>query len=269
VKLAAGRARARGLPTRGTTAPGRLRRNDRWLVATHGARLRAAADPLVVDLGYGSSPDTAIELAAALSVVRRDVRVVGVENDRARVAAAQSASTELVSFVYGSFDVAGLQPVLIRAMNVLRQYAEPAVAPAWEALTARLAPDGVLVEGTCDEVGRRGCWVTADTAGPRTLTLSAHLASLSMPSDVAPRLPKALIHRNVPGEGIHALLAAADAAWARAAPYASFGPRQRWMHTAAALRTDGWPVRDGPRRWRLGELTVDWSAVVPRAQSPS
>ncbi|HEX5404107.1 MAG TPA: class I SAM-dependent methyltransferase, partial [Pseudonocardiaceae bacterium] len=33
-RLAAGRARALGLPTRGTTNPNRLRRVDRWLVGT-------------------------------------------------------------------------------------------------------------------------------------------------------------------------------------------------------------------------------------------
>ena len=44
---------------------------------------------------------------------------------------------------------------------------------------------------------------------------------------------------------------------------ASYGARQRFLATAATLRGDGWPVLDGPRRWRLGELTVDWAAVAP------
>jgi hypothetical protein len=263
MRLAAGRARALGLPTRGTTAPGRLRRIDRWLVAMHGDRIRTATDPLIVDLGYGASADTTVELAAALRTVRVDVGVVGVENDRIRVQSAQSVAAQGISFVYGSFELAGLRPVVIRAMNVLRQYDEAAVAPAWAQLSAQLSAGGVLVEGTCDELGRRCSWVTLDPSGPRTLTLSAHLATLSAPSDLAARLPKALIHRNVAGERVHAFLAAADDAWARAAPYAAFGPRQRWQQSIAALRTDGWPVRDGPRRWRLGEVTVDWAAVSP------
>ena len=33
--------------------------------------------------------------------------------------------------------------------------------------------------------------------------------------------------------------------------------------TVRELREAGWPVRDGVARWRLGELTVDWSAVAP------
>ena len=61
-RLAAGRARALGLPTRGTTNANRLRRVDRWLLATQVPRLRDAVRPLVVDLGYGSSAVTTLEL---------------------------------------------------------------------------------------------------------------------------------------------------------------------------------------------------------------
>jgi hypothetical protein len=48
-----------GNVTRGTTNPNRMRRLDRWLTGTQAWRLRRAADPLVVDLGYGASPATA------------------------------------------------------------------------------------------------------------------------------------------------------------------------------------------------------------------
>jgi hypothetical protein len=88
----------------------------------------------------------------------------------------------------------------------------------------RLAPGGLLVEGTCDEVGRRAAWVALDAGGPRTLTLAAHLPSLPRPSELAERLPKALIHHNVPGQPVHDLLAALRRpAWDRAAPSATFG----------------------------------------------
>ncbi|MBX6724206.1 MAG: class I SAM-dependent methyltransferase, partial [Dactylosporangium sp.] len=69
--------RPRGMVTRGTTNPNRLRRVDTWLVAWYGTTLRAAPDPLVVDLGYGASPVTTVELRARLASVRPDVRVVG------------------------------------------------------------------------------------------------------------------------------------------------------------------------------------------------
>lgn len=122
---------------------------------------------------------------------------------------------------------------------------------------------GLLVEGTCDEVGRRHVWVALGAEGPRTITFATRLGSLDRPSDLAERLPKALIHRNVPGEPVHAFLSDFDRAWAAAAPYASYGARQRWIRTIRALSTD-WPVRDGAARWRQGEVTVAWEALAPR-----
>ena len=62
-------------------------------------------------------------------------------------------------------------------MNVLRQYGEPEVDGIWQALTKRLAPGGLLVEGTCDELGRLATWVTLDADGPQTLTLAARLGT--------------------------------------------------------------------------------------------
>jgi SAM-dependent methyltransferase len=259
-RLAAGRARALGLATRGTTAPNRLRRVDRWITGTCTGVLRTATDPLVVDLGYGATPVTTVEMAARLRAVRPDVRVVGLEIDPERVAAAQPAAAEGLEFRRGGFELAGLRPVLVRAMNVLRQYDEEAAAEAWATLLTRLAPGGVLVEGTCDEVGRIGSWVTLDAEGPRTLTLSAAVSSLDTPATLAERLPKALIHHNVPGRRVHGFLAAVTAAWDSAAPLATFGPRQRWVETASRVAAD-WPVVGGRERWRLGELTVAWDAV--------
>lgn len=262
-KLAAGRARALGLPTRGTTNPNRLRRVDRWLTGTQSARLRDAVDPLVVDLGFGASPVTTVELADRLRDVRRDVRVLGLEIDPGRLAdAAQHADPPRLDFARGGFELAGRRPVLVRAMNVLRQYDEPAAAAAWQAMRGQLAPGGLLVEGTSDEIGRRACWVALDATGPLTLTLAARAAGLDRPSELAERLPKALIHRNVPGEPVHAFLAAFDQAWAAVAGHAAFGPRQRWAAAVERLADGGWPVVGRPSRWRLGEVTVRWSAVA-------
>lgn len=266
-RLAAGRARALGLPTRGTTNPNRLRRVDRWLLGTPAVAnvLAAADDPLVVDLGYGASPVTSVELLARLRVLRPDVRVLGLELDTDRVATAQpAADPPWLEFRRGGFELAGARPVLLRAFNVLRQYTEPAAVEAWATMLGRLAPGGLLVEGTCDEIGRRCCWVTLDAAGPRTLTLACRPASLDRPSDLAERLPKTLIHRNVPGERVAALLTALDACWNRAAPFAPFGPRARWTEAVRLLHAGGWPVVDRARRWRSGEITVAWSAVAPR-----
>jgi hypothetical protein len=257
MRLAAGRARALGLPTRGTTAPQRLRRVDRWLCGTQ-ARLLRGAD-LVVDLGFGASAVTTLELADRLRAVNPALAVTGLEIDRARVAEAQSAAAAGISFAYGGFELAGLRPAVVRAMNVLRQYDEHAVTSAWSAMTAGGAH---VLDGTCDEVGRRASWVWLGPGGPASLTLASHLATLDRPSSLAERLPKALIHRNVPGERVHALFAALDAAWDRAAPLQAYGPRQRWLTACGDLARD-WPVVGGRSRWRLGELTVAWDAVAP------
>ncbi|ASW56902.1 SAM-dependent methyltransferase [Plantactinospora sp. KBS50] len=253
-----------GTVTRGTTNPNRLRRVDNWIAYRAAGALRDAADPLVVDLGYGASPVTAVELRARLAAaVRPDVRVVGLEIDPVRVAAAEPAADPPgLTFLRGGFELAGLRPVVVRACNVLRQYDESAVRAAWLTMTGALAPGGLLVEGTCDELGRLACWVLLDDRGPRSLTLAARLANLDSPASLAERLPKALIHHNVPGTAVHALLRALDEAWRDAAPYAAFGPRQRWLRCVGAVRAAGWPVLDRPNRWRLGEVTVDWSALA-------
>ena len=265
-----------GQVTRGTTGTNRLRRVDRW-IARHPA-LRRAADPLVVDLGYGASAVTTLELHARLARTRPDVEVVGLEIEPNRVASARRqleavragstgfAADARVAFALGGFEVplpGGRRPAVIRAMNVLRQYQETEVTAAWERVCARLAPDGLLVEGTCDELGRITTWITLDAdAAPQSLTLSVRLAGLERPSIAAERLPKALIHRNVPGEGIHAFLRDLDAEWDRAAGVSPFGPVHRWHTTLAALAAAGWPLLD-KGRWRLGEVTVPWAAVAP------
>jgi hypothetical protein len=232
-----------------------LRRVDRHLVAVHGRLLREAADPLLVDLGYGATPVTAVELHARLSQVRTDVQVVGLEIDPARVEAAAHAAGDGLSFRRGGFELAGLRPLMVRCLNVLRQYEPAAAAEAWDTMLQGLQPRGVLIEGTCDELGRRAAWVTLGAEGPRTLTLAAHLQTLGRPGDLAERLPKALIHHNVPGQPVHDLLQALDAAWNRSA--SPFGNRQRWAATLDLLEWE----QTGRRR--DGEVTVPWASVAP------
>ena len=249
-----------GVVTRGTTNINRLRRSDRRLVhhPTVRALLRTPAHPLVVDLGYGASPVTTVELAQRLRTVRPDVAVVGLEIDPGRVVPDRDG----VRFRHGGFELAGLRPHLVRAFNVLRQYPEDAVAGVWARVTSSLAEGGLLIDGTCDELGRRAAWVTVGADGPRSLTLAWDPFDLPRPSDIAERLPKALIHRNVPGEGVHDLLRDLDDAWARTAGWATYGARAHAVE-AFGLLAQRWPVLDGPRRWRLGELTLAWEPVAP------
>ncbi|OBG80527.1 methylase [Mycobacterium sp. E802] len=255
-----------GAVTRGTTGYNRLRRSDRWLVHSPRVRsvLRAAVDPLVVDLGYGALPVTTLELAARLQSIRPDVRVVGLEIHPERVATARAvAGGTDVQFALGGFELAGLQPVLVRAFNVLRQYPVDAVPDAWATMTRRLAPGGLIVDGTCDELGRRCCWVLLDADGPVSFTLACDPFSIERPSDLAERLPKVLIHHNVEGQPIHELLSAADRAWASAAGHGVFGPRVRWRAMLELLRGQGYPVAAPRRRMRDGVLTVPWATVAP------
>ena len=253
-----------GNVTRGTTNPNRMRRVDRWLTGAQVRRWRAAAHPLAVDLGYGASPATAVELFERLTTVRADTRVVGIEIEPERVRQAKPLEQPGLSFQLGGFElpVAG-DPMLVRAFNVLRQYEEADVPGIWRLVQDRLAPGGLFIDGTCDEIGRRAAWVALNAKRPLSLSVSMRFGSFTLPSDVAERLPKALIHRNVPGEKVHAYLQAMDQAWLEAAPLASFGNRQRWSAMCRTLLDAGWPVQGGPSRWRLGEVTVGWEAVAP------
>jgi hypothetical protein len=286
--------------TRGTTNPSRLRRVDRWITQTQRSALRAAEQPLVVDLGFGASPVTTLELYKRIRAIAPDAEVTGLEIDPERVATARSrlagwrlAGDEVagLSFAVGGFELpVPRRPVVVRAFNVLRQYPEERAWTAWARLRSGLAEGGVLVEGTCDEIGRRAVWVTlpalrdgSPEAGGREggrgegggrealITFSARLASLERPSDLAERLPKVLIHRNVPGEPVHEFLRDFDRAWDHAAPYSAFGLMQRWLAAVASLSAD-WPVLSHPphgghRRWRLGEVTLPWAALAPHGST--
>jgi hypothetical protein len=254
-----------GQLTRGTTGYNRLRRSDRWLV--HAPRVRAAllstSDPLVIDLGYGALPVTTLELSSRLRFVRNDIRVVGLEIDPERVRAARQTASDKVEFGLGGFELAGMRPILVRAFNVLRQYPVEAVADAWSTMQRQLAPGGLIIDGTCDELGRRCCWVLLDADGPVSLTLACDPFAIERPSDLAERLPKVLIHHNVEGQPIHTLLTAADRAWASVAGHGVFGPRVRWRAMLETLHAKGFPVEPARRRMRDGVLTVPWSAVAP------
>lgn len=271
------------------------------MAANQGELLRSSVQPpLVVDLGYGASPVTTVEFYQRLRRVRSDVEVVGLEIEPARVELgvrflAENGHAGLypnLSFATGGFELPTPRPpLLVRAFNVLRQYDEDEAWRAWDRLCAGLAPGGVLVEGTCDEIGRRAVWVaiaSSDSDGrtkegapgaarplglsglaePLTITFSARVSTLYAPSELAERLPKALIHRNIPGEAIYSFLRDFDRSWAMAAPQSVFGPRQRWIAAVEHLATT-WPVitkppSGGRTRWRLGEITLPWSAVAPR-----
>lgn len=253
-----------GSVTRGTTNPNRLRRIDRYIAALPQLK---TPKPVVVDLGFGASPITAVELRARLLKVNPAVHVVGIEIERERVERGLAIAEPGLDFTHGGFETPlpnGLtEATIIRAFNVLRQYEESEVAAAWALMQSRLSEDGLLIEGTCDEIGRLSSWITLSKEAPIWFTVSLRLNGLETPSKVAERLPKALIHHNVPGERIHDWLQALDKAWARHAPLSTFGPIQRWLAVCEELVAEGWPIKVDRKRWRLGELTLAYEAVCP------
>ena len=246
--------------TRGTTGFNRLRRSDRWTRFHPRVQslLRAVPDPLAVDVGYGASYATTVEWAGWLRQIRPDIEVVGLEIDPERVLPPRDG----VRFELGGFELAGYRPHLVRAFNVLRQYDVDQVPDVWDTVCSRLAPGGLFVEGTCDEIGRRCAWLLLDDTGPVSLTLSWDPFHTATPSEVAERLPKALIHRNVPGEAIHAFLTDADTAWEHAAGWEPHGPRVRWRHALDDLAAKG-PITPQRRRFSDNSVTVEWNAIAP------
>lgn len=259
-----------GVPTRGTTGFNRLRKTDRWLASQpqlssvfHSAIL-SGRQPLAVDVGYGASHTTTVEWAHWLRKVNPHVRVVGLEIEPDRVLPPRDG----VEFQLGGFELAGMRADVIRAFNVLRQYDVAEVIDAWQLMASRLRPGGVLMEGTCDEIGRRSTWIIVDHSGPKHLTMAWDPEDMAWPSEIAERLPKALIHENTPGHRIHDVLQLMDDAWAKAAGYAPFGPRVRWRWARADFLAElpgelGVVARKLNPRRRLQDnsLTVPWPLV--------
>jgi hypothetical protein len=260
-----------GAITRGTTNPNRLRRIDRYLSQL--SYLRTLPNPLAVDLGYGKTPVTAVELLGRLAKVAPDIRVLGIEIDPARVSEAKALEHSHLAFEHGGFEVpipkvfSDREDVdLIRALNVLRQYSESEVLSAWSLMQSRLSKDGLIIEGTSDEIGRVASWITLNKTKPLTFTISLRLQGLDKPSKVAERLPKILIHKNTPGNNIHRYLMELDLAWDKAAGFGAFGSAQRFVQTAKSLLQAGWPIENSPKRWRLGELSVAYEAISSQLQ---
>ena len=250
-----------GTITRGTTGFNRLRKVDRWVFyhpeLRRKLRPHAVAAPLAIDVGYGDSYTTTCEWAWWLRRINPHISVVGLEIDPSRVLPPRDG----VRFERGGFELAGYRPHLVRAFNVLRQYDVTQVPDAWSMVCGRLAPGGVFIEGTCDELGRRASWVLLDRRGPVSLTLAWQPWDVAKPSNVAERLPKILIHRNIPGQKIHSLLQLCDDCWDKTNGLAAFGPRIRWRETQKLLR-EHLPI---PRQRLLRDnvLTVPWSVVEP------
>lgn len=250
-------SRPAGQPTRGKTAPNRLRRLDAFLMLTEAPGLwhRRGA---VVDLGFGREPITTAEMAQRFWQHDPGIEVIGVELDPERVAAAACYARPGLRFLRGGFNVPLPSARLIRAMNVLRQYDASAVDEAWAQMAESLTDGGLLVEGTCNPSGSIMVvnLLRKSPAGLRLegLLFSVRLSQGSDPDLFPPVLPKQLIHRMVPGEPIHTFFEDWRTLARRNAALRTWGARQHFVSTGQQLAERWRGVQARPRLLSRGFL---------------
>ncbi len=262
-----------GQVTRGKTAPNRLRKTDTFLALAYPEFIRHAPG-LYVDLGYGAYPITSVETLHRLRRLNPALRVLGVEIDPERVAAAEPYAEAGLEFRLGGFNLP-LQPgesvSVIRAFNVLRQYEEGEVEKALAALTLPLTPGGLILEGTSDPAGRLltinlYCKAAGSTALARVgLVLAPTLRADFLPRQFQAVLPKNFIHHAEPGGAIDRFFAAWHAAWQYARRQVGpAGLRPVFQQAALRLATHyGYALDRRPALLRRGFLCLgpDWPAA--------
>lgn len=250
-----------GQITRGKTASNRLRRVDNFLIQYAPDLIRRTdgdfAHAYFVDLGYGAQATTTLEAAERLRTLNPGLRILGVEIDPQRVAAALPYADALTHFRLGGFNLPllpGERVKIIRAFNVLRQYEENEFMPAYEQLAPSVLPGGLMIEGTSDPFGR--IWVANVVrimeAGLgwewQALVFSTNFRLGFDPSDFQSVLPKNLIHHVVPGELIYDFFAAWKRAAAQTAHHKVWGVRQWFGQAALRLAGQGFAI-DTRKKW--------------------
>ena len=264
-----------GQPTRGKTAPNRLRRTDVFLALVYPEFVRHMTGQYV-DLGYGFFPITSVETLHRLRRLNPDLLVLGVEIDPQRVAAAQPYAEPGLNFRLGGFNLPvqpGEQVSIIRAVNVLRQYDEATVAEALAALAAGLTPGGLILEGTSDPLGRLLTFNLFEKS-PGGLARTALVLAPALRADFQPRqfqavLPKNFIHHAEPGGPIDHFFAAWQAAWQHARAH-SGQPRQIFMLAALRLANHyqyGLDRRPALLRRGFLVLSPEWPAKLAAVAS--
>ena len=262
-----------GLPTRGKTASGRLRRADQFLSLAYPFTLRNLRAP-IVDLGFGASPTTTLESLEVLRVLNPSVRLIGVEIDPDRVRAALPFAQEGLEFRLGGFNLPlgeGETAGVIRAMNVLRQYPEQEYGRSLGLLGSYLAPGGILLEGTSDPPGNmmalnlyvRGSGYLLHDG----LALIANLRHPFSPRQFQAILPKNLIHHLEPGSPLDAFFGAWSVCWQRAMQTEVRDRRRLFAEAAGHLHEEhGYPLSPRPSFLRRGILllhSVPGEALAP------
>ncbi len=251
-----------GQVTRGKTAPNRLRQVDNFLLLYEPGLFACSDDAMFVDLGYGAEAITTLESAGRFRKLNPLLRVLGVEIDPARVAAALPYANANTFFRLGGFNLP-VQPGetvrAVRAFNVLRQYDESDVPPAWLQVSTYVQPGGLMIEGTSNPNG--SIWsanllrripnkLSCDEApwNKEALIFFTNFRAGFDPAEFQAILPKNYIHHMVPGETIFEFFSAWKAAAAETSPMSVWGPRQWFSAAATALAHRGYDI-NLRRKW--------------------
>ncbi len=242
-----------GQVTRGKTARNRLRQVDNFLLRYDPGLLTRAdgnfAEALFVDLGYGAEAVTTLESAERFRRLNPNLKILGVEIDPQRVAAALPFADSRTFFRLGGFNLplqSGENVRLMRAFNVLRQYEERDVLPAWEQMARGVLPGGLLIEGTSNPTG--AIWAANLLRRVETgwrqeaLVFFTNFHPGFDPELFQTILPKNYIHRVVPGEPIGEFFAAWKAAYAETSPMQTWGLRQWFAASAEGLARRGYKI---------------------------
>ena len=253
-----------GAITRGKTADNRLRRVDHFILMYEPALLTRRdgdfADALFVDLGYGFDPRTTLESAARFRRINPELKILGVEIDQERVAAAQPFADARTFFRLGGFNLPlekNERVRLIRAFNVLRQYKEEDFAPAYQTLAPYILEGGLMIEGTSNPHG--GIWAAnlarkvLDSSRVQNWKMEALVFSTNFHlgfdvEEFQTLLPKNYIHRMMPGEEIYDFFEAWKRAVAETCHTKTFGLKQWFALSAESLAQKGYKI-DLRRKW--------------------
>ncbi len=252
-----------GIPTRGKTTSGRLRRADQLLALAYPFAIHNLPAPFI-DLGFGASPVTALDSLRNLRSWNSRLNVIGVEIDAERVRAAQPFVCPGLEFRLGGFNLplaTDEEAGIIRALNVLRQYPEAEYSPSLAMLGSYLIEGGILIEGTSDAPGnlmaanlfvRDGAALQHDG-----LALMANLRVAFAPRDLQAILPKNYIHHLEPGSPLDQFFGAWTTTWQQAVQTQESDARLIFARAGASLREDfGYLVSSQPGLLRRGILLL-------------
>ena len=244
-----------GIVTRGKTARNRLRQVDNFLLLYEPSLIARRDSSLFVDLGYGAEAFTTLETAMRFRKLNPDLKILGVEIEPERVAAGLPFADERTFFRLGGFNLPiepGETVRAIRTFNVLRQYNEAEVLPAWEQMAHYVQPGGLMIEGTSNPTG--AIWAAnllrrVETGWHKeALVFFTNFHQGFDPLAFQTILPKNYIHRVTPGEKIFDFFSAWKAAAAETSPLQTWGLRQWFAGTAEALSRRGYTI-NLRRKW--------------------